>query len=159
MDAAAAEDLVLRILDPVSATPPQGHIQVAATCVQNAQLHHERIVQVQQALHYQHDGLRIATTALDAHVLAVLDSFEGVSVNSKRELERQAGLLTGLDADLELISRVALHVEFMSPTVRKSIEAGESKHRTLGDYVSTAKMRQVADACARTHGESCLCAV
>lgn len=107
---------------------------------------------MQRALHYQHEALRIGTIALDAHVLAVLDSFEGVAVNAKRELERQGSLLAGLDADLELINRVALHVELMSPAVRKSIEAGESKHRTLGDYVSTVKMKQVADACSRTHG-------
>ncbi|EAU89419.2 hypothetical protein CC1G_07645 [Coprinopsis cinerea okayama7 len=139
--------------DSLSATPPQRHIQFAASCIRNAHKHHDIIVQAQQALHYQHESLRIAVASLDAHVLVILDSFEGVAANAKRELERQATLLAGLDADLELINRVKLHVEFLSPTVRKSIENGESKHRTLGDYVSTVKMKQVGDACARTHEE------
>ncbi|KAH6906809.1 hypothetical protein BKA70DRAFT_398700 [Coprinopsis sp. MPI-PUGE-AT-0042] len=82
---------------PSSATPPQRHVQFAATCIRDAHRHHEGLVQVQRALLYQHEALRIGTTALDAHVLAVLDSFEGVSVNAKRELERQGGLLAGLD--------------------------------------------------------------
>jgi hypothetical protein len=33
---------------------------------------------------------------------------------------------------------------------RKTVEAGETG-RTLGDYVANAKMRQVGDACAKTH--------
>ncbi|TFK25285.1 hypothetical protein FA15DRAFT_668655 [Coprinopsis marcescibilis] len=138
--------------DIVSATPPLRHAQFAAACVLNAHKHHEFIVQTQQSLHYQYESLRIATNTLESHVLSILDSFDGVSANAKRELERQATLLGGLDADLELISRVQLHVEFMSPAVRKSIEAGE-KHRTLGDYVARDKMHQVAETCARTHDE------
>jgi autophagy-related protein 11 len=66
---------------------------------------------------------------------------------------RQAALLAGLDADLELIGRVRIHPEFMSAAVRRAMEQGE-RGRTLGDYVSNVKMRQVADTCARTHGQS-----
>jgi autophagy-related protein 11 len=88
---------------------------------------------------------------LDAHVLVILDTFDSIAANSKRELEKQATLLGGLGADLELISQVRIHVEFMSNAVRKAIEAGE-KQRTLGDYVSSAKMKTVAEACRRTHG-------
>lgn len=73
-------------------------------------------------------------------------------MGARRELDKQASLLAGLDADLQIINRVKIHVEFMSPAVRKAIEAGE-KSRTLGDYVSDAKMRQVADICARAHGK------
>jgi len=85
-------------------------------------------------------------------VLAIADVFEGIAGSARAELEKQAGLLAGLEADLEIISRVKIHVEFMSPAVRKAVEAGE-KPRTLGDYVSNIKMKQVADTCARTHGE------
>jgi autophagy-related protein 11 len=66
-------------------------------------------------------------------------------------LEKQASLLAGLEADLGIISRVGIHVEFLSPAVRRATEAGE-KQRTLGDYVSNVKMKQVAETCTRTHG-------
>jgi autophagy-related protein 11 len=39
----------------------------------------------------------------------------------------------------------------MSPAVRKAIDSGE-RPRTLGDYVSNVKMKQVAETCSRTHG-------
>lgn len=72
-------------------------------------------------------------------------------MGARRELDKQAVLLAGLEADLDIISRIKIHVEFMSPAVRRAIEAGE-KPRTLGDYVSNVKMKQVAETCARTHG-------
>ena len=37
-------------------------------------------------------------------------------------------------------------------STRKAVEAGE-RARTLGDYVSNVKMKQVAETCARTHGD------
>lgn len=85
-------------------------------------------------------------------MLAIADAFEGIAGSARGELNKQATLLTGLEADLEIINRVKIHVEFMSPAVRKAIESGE-KPRTLGDYVSNVKMKQVADTCARAHGE------
>jgi len=103
------------------------------------------------SIHYQHEAIRVATSSLDLHVLAIFDTFDSLATNSKRELQRQSVLLEGLNSDLELIKRVCIHVDFMSSAVRRAIEAGE-RHRTLGDYVSTEKMRTVAAGCARTHG-------
>lgn len=85
-------------------------------------------------------------------MLAVSDAFEAISANAQRELEKQASLLAGLDGDLRIVSRVAVHKEFLSPNARKAIELGEPG-RTLADYISQAKMRQVASACTRTHGK------
>ena len=56
----------------------------------------------------------------------------------------------GLEANLDIINRVGIHVEFLSPAVRRTMETGE-KHRTLGDYVSNVKMKQVSETCARMH--------
>jgi autophagy-related protein 11 len=103
------------------------------------------------SLRYQHEALRIAFTSLDLNVLAIIDVFEGISQGAQSDLEKQETLLAGVDADLEIITRVKIHAEFMSPATRKAIEAGE-RARTLGDYVSNAKMKQVAETCARTHG-------
>lgn len=81
-----------------------------------------------------------------------MDVFEGISQSAQKDLEKQEALLAAVDADLEIISRVKIHAEFMSPATRKAVEAGE-KARTLGDYVSNLKMKQVAETCARSHGD------
>jgi autophagy-related protein 11 len=52
-----------------------------------------------------------------------------------------------------MASRVQIHREFMSSAVQRAMDAG-SRARTLGDYVSNEKMRQVADTCRGTHGSS-----
>ncbi|PIL26252.1 hypothetical protein GSI_12008 [Ganoderma sinense ZZ0214-1] len=58
----------------------------------------------------------------------------------------------GLDADLEIASRVKVHKEFLSASMRSAMETG-GKARTLGDYVSRVKMQQVASSCLKTHEE------
>ncbi|KAF8068787.1 putative peripheral membrane protein [Lyophyllum atratum] len=140
------------IEEDISATPPIRPSQLAASYLRTAHVHHEHINHMVLSLHYQHEAIRIASANLDLNVLAIVDTFEGIAAGSRRELDKQAVLLSGLEADLDLISRVRIHSEFLSPTVRKSIEAGE-KSRTLGDYVSNVKMKQVAETCARTHDD------
>ncbi|KAJ7802672.1 putative peripheral membrane protein [Mycena olivaceomarginata] len=138
------------IEDSIAATPPFRPSQLGASYLRTAHVHKEHITHILSTLHSQHDALRIASTSLDMHVLAIVDTFESVAAGSRRELEKQAALLSGLEADLDIISRVRIHTEFVSPAVRKAIESGD-KARTLGDYVSNVKMKQVADTCARTH--------
>ncbi|KAJ7485843.1 putative peripheral membrane protein [Mycena latifolia] len=138
------------IEDSIAATPPFRPSQLGASYLRTALLHREHISHILASLHCQHEALRIASTSLDLHVLAIVDTFESVAAGARRELEKQAALLAGLESDLDIISRVRIHTEFVSPAVRKAIEAGD-KPRTLGDYVSNIKMKQVADTCARTH--------
>ncbi|KAJ7670582.1 putative peripheral membrane protein [Mycena polygramma] len=140
------------IEDSIAATPPFRPSQLGASYLRTAHSHKEHIGHILASLHCQHEALRIASTSLDLHVLAIVDTFESVAAGSRRELEKQAGLLSGLEADLDIISRVRIHTEFVSPAVRKAIESGD-KPRTLGDYVSNVKMKQVADTCARTHDD------
>lgn len=120
--------------------------------MRTAHSHNDYISHTLSALHYQREALRIASSSLELNVLAIADAFDGIAGGARGELEKQAALLAGLEADLEIISRVKIHVEFMSPAVKSAIEAG-GEPRTLGDYVSNVKMKQVADTCARTHGE------
>jgi autophagy-related protein 11 len=87
---------------------------------------------------------------LDFKVLAISETFDGIAANTQRELEKQKSLLNGVDSDLELISKVAVHVEFFSEAVRMAIEAGDPQ-RVL-DYVSKQKMQTVKESCAKTHG-------
>ncbi|KAJ6562651.1 putative peripheral membrane protein [Mycena capillaripes] len=140
------------IEDSIAATPPFRPSQLGASYLRTAHIHKEHIGHIVASLHCQHEALRVATTSLDMHVLAIVDTFESVAAGSRRELEKQAALLAGLEADLDIISRVRIHTEFVSPAVRKAIESGD-KPRTLGDYVSNVKMKQVADTCARTHDD------
>jgi len=104
-----------------------------------------------RSLMLQHQGLQIASKNLDFNVLAIAETFDGLAANSQRELQKQESLLNGVDADLELISKVTVHVEFCSEAVRTAIEAGDPQ-RVLGDYVSKQKMQTVKDSCAKTHG-------
>ena len=136
----------------IAATPPFRPSQLATSYLRIAHTHHDYINHTLMALHCQHEAVRIASSSLDLNVLAITDAFDSISAGARGELDKQAALLAGLEADLELISKVRIHVEFMSPAVRKAIEGGE-KSRTLGDYVSIVKMKQVAETCARTHGE------
>jgi autophagy-related protein 11 len=101
----------------------------------------------------QHSALQITSTNLDFHVLSISEMFDGIASGARSELEKQALLLNGLEADLELISRVRVHLEFCSAAVKMAIEAGDPQ-RVLGDYVSRQKMKNVADTCAHTHGGS-----
>ncbi|KAF8966555.1 hypothetical protein BDZ97DRAFT_618120 [Flammula alnicola] len=140
------------IEDAAATTPPIRHAQLAASYARTAQMHHEHIQHLLHSLSLQHQALQIASSNLDFHILAISETFDGIAVNGRKDLEKQASLLDGLDADLELISRVRVHVEFCSVAVRMAIEAGEP-HRVLADYVSKQKMKQVADTCAKTHDE------
>jgi len=137
--------------DAIATTPPIRHAQLAASYARAAHKHHESIQHYVQSLTFQNQGLQIASKSLDYNILAVSESFDGVAVNARRELEKQASLLNGVDADLDLISQVAVHVEFCSEAVRMAIEAGDPQ-RVLGDYVSKQKMQTVKDTCAKTHG-------
>ncbi|TFK46861.1 putative peripheral membrane protein [Heliocybe sulcata] len=138
--------------ETISATPPFRPSQFAASSVRIAQAHRDHVTHILSTLQYQHEALRIASDSLDLNVLALAEAFDSIAMAARKELEKQASLLSGLDADLDMISRVNVHAEFLSPAVRKAIESGD-RGRTLGDYVSNVKMRQVAETCRRTHSE------
>lgn len=138
--------------DAISSTPPFRISQLATSYEQAAHQHHDQVHRTLASLHYQHTALRIASSVLDLHVLAIADVYDGVSAAAQREIDRQDALLNGLDADLEIVTRVHVHREFMSQAMRKAMDVGD-RGRTLGDYVSRVKMRQVADSCMRAHGK------
>ncbi|KAH7887046.1 putative peripheral membrane protein [Phlebopus sp. FC_14] len=140
------------IEEVLSATPPYKPSQLAASYFQNAHTYLEYMTHTLLTLHRQHQAVQIAASSLDLNVLAITDAFDGIVSTAGKDLQRQAALLAGIDADLEIINRVEIHVEFMSPAVRNAIENGE-RPRKLGDYVSKARMKQVADTCARTHDD------
>jgi autophagy-related protein 11 len=139
-------------VDDASSSTPVRPSQLATSYLSTAHLHLRDAKRLHHALGYQQLSLALSFRALDLRVLQLGDAFDEVSGNAHRELERQRGLLAGLDGDLELVGRVRIHPEFMSTAVQRAMRAGE-RGRTLGDYVSNVKMKQVAEACTRTHVE------
>ncbi|KAI6019926.1 hypothetical protein F5J12DRAFT_495101 [Pisolithus orientalis] len=144
--------LLIPIEEILSATPPYKPSQLAASYLRSAQVFLEHVNRMLATLHKQHQATKIAFSSLELNVLSITDAFDGIVAATGHDLERQAASLASVDADLELIGRVEVHIEFMSSGFRKAIENGE-KRRTLGDYVSNAKMKQVAETCARTHDD------
>ncbi|KAK0203419.1 putative peripheral membrane protein [Desarmillaria ectypa] len=140
------------IEESIAATPPFKTSELAASYLAAAHSHHETVKYLHATMHHQREAVQIASNSLDLNVLAIVDTYDGLSSGFKKELDKQAVLLAGLEADLDIISRVRIHTEFVSPAVRKAMEAGD-KARTLGDYVSNAKMKQVAETCVRTHDD------
>ncbi len=138
------------ITDAIASTPPFRISQLAGSYLQAASAHLEHINHTLSSLHYQQNALRISSGAFDLHILATSEGFEALSNIAQRELDRQAKLLGGINADLEIVSRVKVHKEFLSASMRKAMEAGD-RGRTLGDYVSKVKMEQVANSCMNTH--------
>ncbi|KAI0277952.1 hypothetical protein BGY98DRAFT_976913 [Russula aff. rugulosa BPL654] len=140
------------IEETIAATPPFRPSQLGASYHRAALAHQQSISRTLESLRCQQSALRIASTVLDLNVLNVADVFDGVAAGAHRELEKQAILIASVDSDLEMASRVHIHREFMSSAVQRAIDAG-GRARTLGDYVSDEKMRQVAETCRGTHGE------
>jgi autophagy-related protein 11 len=137
--------------ETITATPPFRPSQLGASYHRAAQAHQQSVSRTLDSLRYQQSALRIASTALDLNVLNVADVFDGVAAGAHRELDKQATLISSVDFDLEMASRVQIHREFLSSAVQRVVDAG-GRARTLADYVSDEKMRQVADVCRRTHG-------
>ncbi|KAG8960562.1 oligomeric, coiled-coil, peripheral membrane protein [Tulasnella sp. 419] len=117
-----------------------------------AHFHHQHILHRHATLHSQSTALRIASSNLDSHVLSLRDAFESFETIANRELEKQNEILTGHALDMDIISRVKVHTEFLSANVRRAVEAG-GKERHLGDYVSHHKMQMVAESCAKLHDD------
>ena len=101
------------------------------------------------SLHYQHESLRIASTNLDLHVLSLSDAFDQFAQSASKELDRQATLLNGISADLDIISKLSVHPELLSANAKRG--------KTLGDYVSRQKMKHVVDTCVKQHSRFMPC--
>ncbi|THH32812.1 hypothetical protein EUX98_g1391 [Antrodiella citrinella] len=121
--------------------------QLASLYLRPARIHADEVDRTLRSLRYQNEALRIASSALDLHVLAIADAFESIASSAQHELDKQSALLGSVEADLEIASRVAIHREFLSETYKKAMDVGQ-KARTLGDYVSQPKMRQLLNTTA-----------
>ncbi|KAH7099705.1 hypothetical protein BKA62DRAFT_283781 [Auriculariales sp. MPI-PUGE-AT-0066] len=110
--------------------------------------HHDFVSQTLAAMQVQHEATRVACAGLDINVLNVTDTFDAFAEPADRELKRQAGLLAHRHADLEIVVKIRVHVEFLSVQQR----AG-GRPRVLGDWIDPDRMRQVGDRCAEVHDD------
>ncbi|KAI0032877.1 putative peripheral membrane protein [Vararia minispora EC-137] len=129
-----------------------GQARASDLYLRAARAHHQANVHLLATISAQRSALRIASNSLDMNVLGLSDVFDGVSANTQRELERQKYLLDSVDSDLQIIARVDIHRQFLSASVQRAMDQGD-KGRTLADYVSNDKMRQVAQTCLRSFSE------
>ena len=97
------------------------------------------------AMRYQQSGLRVALPLIDCRV------FDDVAVGTRQGLDKQASLIASVDSDIELASRIQIHLDFLSPTASWAMGAC-GPARALGYYIPGERMHQVVDACQRTHG-------
>ena len=137
--------------DMISSTPPFRPHQLAAAYHHIAQVHSEKVSQVANAIGQQSLALGIASRNLDLNILALSQAFEPFSQSAQNTFDAQSQLLTSLETDLTAMASVKVHPAFLSAALRRSIENG-GQARTLGDYVSNDKMRQVAEGCSRISG-------
>ncbi|KZV84188.1 hypothetical protein EXIGLDRAFT_842413 [Exidia glandulosa HHB12029] len=110
-----------------------------------AAAHHDFVSRTLGAMQVQHEAARVASVALDMHVLNIADTFDAFADPAERELRRQAQLLVHREADIEVIGKVRVHPEFLKADIRSG------RPRVLGEWVQVDKMRQVGDKCAEVH--------
>ncbi|CAE6433251.1 hypothetical protein ACGC1H_001539 [Rhizoctonia solani] len=134
----------LLVLD--QALPTSGNVMHDA----GAYLQH--IHSLETSVGIQRQALSVVLRNLESHLMVLSDAFDSFRSVAQRELDRQQSLLDGHKFDLEIISKVKVHPEFLSANVRRGVEAA-GRERTLGDYVSSSKMQMVAESCVRLHGD------
>jgi autophagy-related protein 11 len=125
--------------------------ELAASYYSATQTHQQSISRTLDSLQHQQSALRIASAALDLHLLDVTNIFNSVAAGTRQELDKQASLIACVDADIEMISRIPIHPDFMSPATQKNMDAS-GPALTLGYYVPSGRIRRVIAACRRTHG-------
>jgi autophagy-related protein 11 len=105
------------------------------------------------------------------HVLTLTEAWSALKETIATGLESQAKLLEGIDYDLDSISQLSVHPEFLSlnsnrrnavpttptaPGVERDVDEsrGEGvKTKMLGEYVSRPKMKVVVESCRKIHGK------
>ncbi|KAG9025608.1 oligomeric, coiled-coil, peripheral membrane protein [Tulasnella sp. JGI-2019a] len=117
-----------------------------------ANFHYQHIIMRSSSIYAQSDSLAVASKNLDVHVLSLTSAYENFAASAQRELEKQDEVLRGHALDMDVISRVKVHAEFLSPAGRRAVEMG-GKERHLGDYVSVHKMKTVAESCETLHDD------
>ncbi|KAJ1311221.1 hypothetical protein OPQ81_009721 [Rhizoctonia solani] len=131
---------------PCEALPATGDV------IRDAEMYLQHIHSLGASVEIHHQALSIILRNLESHFMVLADAYDSFRNVAQRELDRQKSLLEGHKLDLEIISKVKIHPEFLSAAVRRGVEA-TGRERTLGDYVSGSKMQMVAESCARLHDD------
>ncbi|KAG8931279.1 oligomeric, coiled-coil, peripheral membrane protein [Tulasnella sp. 417] len=117
-----------------------------------ANFHYQHLVHRAASMTAQCAALGVASRNLDSHVLSLTSAYDVFATSAQKDLERQDEVLRGHATDMEIIGRIKVHRDFLSPNVRRAVDMG-GQERRLGDYVNAHKMQQVADTSVRLHEE------
>ena len=116
--------------------------RLATSVLRTAHIHHDHLNKIYDSLRHQYDAVHMASLSLGHYVLTIAETLpRRRRLNSKDKPFCSLGF-----KQVDLIRKVKVHSEFLSSNVRKAIEAG-GEPRTLGNYVSVVKMKQVAETC------------
>ena len=117
-----------------------------------ANFHNQHLLQRADAINAQISCLLVASLNLDSHVLNLSSAYDAFSVTAQRELEKQEEILKSHERDMQVISQIRVHSEFITkPNNRRALDAA-ARDRMLVAYVHAPKMHQVAANCANLHG-------
>ena len=72
--------------------------RLATSVLRTAHIHHDHLNKIYDSLRHQYDAVHMASLSLDHYVLTIAETFNNVAETSKVELERQAILLSGVQA-------------------------------------------------------------
>ncbi|KAG8911221.1 oligomeric, coiled-coil, peripheral membrane protein, partial [Tulasnella sp. 408] len=117
-----------------------------------ANFHYQHLVHRAASMTAQCAALGVASRNLDSHVLSLTSAYDVFATSAQKDLERQEEVLRGHATDMEIIGRIKVHRDFLSPNVRRAVDMG-GQERRLGDYVNAHKMQQVADTSVKLHEE------
>ncbi|KAI0291615.1 hypothetical protein B0F90DRAFT_1775568 [Multifurca ochricompacta] len=140
--------------ESVTAAPSFRPSELGASYYRAAQAQQQSIDRTLDSLRYQQSALRIACSVLDLRLIDVANIFDGVAAGARQELDRQASLIAGVDADLEMVSRVQIHRDFMSPAAKerwtRAVEACQKTHGDLQErwYHIEATLKLLVDSAA-----------
>ncbi|KAH8995198.1 autophagy-related protein 11-domain-containing protein [Lactarius hatsudake] len=129
-------------LQPPIEEPSLRPSELGAAFHRAAQTHMHAISRIVESMQHQRSALRLASSVVDFHVLNVSD----VVIDARQELDKRASLVSGVDADTELASRVRIHREFLPPVVQRAMDAG-GPARTLDHYLSGERIRRAVEEC------------
>jgi hypothetical protein len=101
----------------------------------------------------QHTSLTVASTSLDLNILALTDTFDSLAPGMERQIREQGALVEGVEGDLEVLKWVKVDRWFLRLNQKDKEGKEPVKERTLAEYVSGVKMRQVREACRKVNDE------
>lgn len=109
---------------------------------------YDHLCHLQSLFKAQAHALRIAYSNLAFHLEPIISAFREFSTRADDQLDHQAKLLHGYEADMAMLPKVVVHESLF-----RRREKEETRRKTLVDWIHAKKMEQVRDWCQSAHSE------